>query len=518
METQTIESLKVSCDDEYNSNDSFDIEFEVITPVDTTDSRHKIINDGLKIIDEQIAEKQSVLDELNSEIDRLTNHADGLDYAVAVGSGILCGLIDSFFVGEFSLDRGREWGSEKVNNFVMKIAKSQGYKGDSLRGAIDKLEGNFPIASDGNMGDLGGALQHHLRDFAHHPTLVGLIFSMLTQFTGNAYGTDEKGLFKVVPVKNQALIGKDLPQKILFGVVFWFFHMVSDMAGSSSSAGMGTGLPGPLLSLAKELSVLPFFRNIKIGDKDISVWISKLFNGTLLAKRDASGKIIEKVPFDLRTELGIAHELGRQAIPVIINELLVRVFYFGRHFLKEYKEKGDIHSIEWKKVVPFKNRTIVRMMTIASGTFTAVDLADAAIRSAVKSGGVTSPLFFKNMILKVNFVGIGRFAIAIGTDIKMGIQRSRLRNERIHLYSQLIMLSNAKVFYKQADMWISAENAGKTIEEAYSMIEKTTAYAIESMKEINQNLQNIDSYLPGVEENNSGLLEQIEDVLKWGLS
>lgn len=29
------------------------------------------------------------------------------------------------------------------------------------------------IPSDGNTPDFGGGLQHHLRDFAHHPTIVG---------------------------------------------------------------------------------------------------------------------------------------------------------------------------------------------------------------------------------------------------------------------------------------------------------------------------------------------------------
>lgn len=51
------------------------------------------------------------------------------------------------------------------------------------------LEKMFPIPSDGNTPDFGGGLQHHLRDFAHHPTMVGLMFSLLTQFTEKSYGT-----------------------------------------------------------------------------------------------------------------------------------------------------------------------------------------------------------------------------------------------------------------------------------------------------------------------------------------
>lgn len=67
--------------------------------------------------------------------------------------------------------------------------------------------------------------------------------------------------------------------------------MASDMAGSSANAGAGTGLPGPILSLAKELSSLPIFNNSD-AVKDLKVNISKLFNGTLLAKRDENGNIM----------------------------------------------------------------------------------------------------------------------------------------------------------------------------------------------------------------------------------
>ena len=129
------------------------------------------------------------------------------------------------------------------------------------------MERKFPIPSDGNTDDFGGGLQHHLRDFAHHPTVIGLVFSLLTQFTYKSYGTDVHGAFHFadVPEKSRAFIGDDVVTKILYGTIIWFFHLVSDVSGSSSSTGKsnGTGIPGPILSLAKELSVLPAFKDIK---------------------------------------------------------------------------------------------------------------------------------------------------------------------------------------------------------------------------------------------------------------
>ena len=359
---------------------------------------------------------EAVIYDLNKEIELLSSQADKWDYLVAVASGILCGMLDIIWVGDFSLENGRAFARDKVDGFVEKTAKILGFKDDDLKDAVKFLEEKFPMSSDGNTSDFGGGLQHHLRDFAHHPTIVGLIFSLLTQFTGISYGTDVNGVFKVVPVpdKSKAFIGKDIPDKLFKGTVVWFFHLVSDMAGSSSTAGItgGTGIPGPILSLAKELSALPIFKNMKIGDNKLSVFLSKLFNGTIFAQHDENGKIIKDtvIKFDLRGELGAVAELGKQALPVIANDCIVRSFYFIRRFSLALKSLncssiGDIRlkDIDWDSVKPFDNPTITRMLTISSAVFSTVDITEAVI----------SQKYF----VSVNYVGVGRFAVAIGSEI-----------------------------------------------------------------------------------------------------
>ncbi len=346
---------------------------------------------------------------------------------------------------------------------------------------------------------------------------------MLSQFSGNAYGTDENGSFKIVPIKNRDLIGDSIPKKFMFGVTFWFFHMVSDIAGSSSTAGSGTGLAGPLLSFAKVLSALPFFKDINVGGNRLSVVISKLFNGTLFVERDAKGKIIRESvkKFDFRTELGVYKEIGIQAIPVILNEVIVRAFYFIRHFIDEIKKNNicglkDLRWINWNNTLPFKNRTIVRMLTIATGTFTAVDLADAAIRSAMEVGPPTTSTYWKKFVLKVNFVGIGRFAIAVGIDIGMGIKRQSLIKERMQYRSENVMLKTAKIYYLQENMWIEVIDTEKSINDMCSTAEKSIIYFVNSCGEISESIENIGGIVNEVEEKNPGLNENLKDILEWG--
>ena len=403
---------------------------------------------------------------VNQELERYTNHADKADYALAVASGVLSGLVDSLFVGEFSLNYANQWGNQQAENLVLNVAKYQGYSGTEPAQAIKYLENKFPIAADKATAAFGGGLQHHLRDFSHHPTPVGLVCSILTQFTGNVYGTDVSGKFKAVQLAEDglALVGKSIPEKITFGVVNWFFHMVSDIAGSSGSVmkgSFGTGLPGPLVSLLKEFSAAPLFKkqNAK-GYKEFSVYISKLFNGTLLGERDANGDLIP-LKFDLRTEMGVTAQIGQQTIPVIINECFVRVFYSLRRLLGELSREdiqswGELDKINWNGIIPFRNRTVDRMLTIASMTFTVADTADAAVHAAIESGG-NWVLFSGRFVARFNYVGAGRAALSIVRGVSNEKKEAQLIHEKMILSEAkaALFLKQLQAFKEQLDWKVS---------------------------------------------------------------
>lgn len=376
--------------------------------------------------------------------------ADKLDCEIAVASGVITGLVDSFFMGKFSLERASEWGSKKTSEFVIAMARLSGYEGDDLEGAIKHLEKNFEFAADGNTADFGGGRQHHFRDFSHHFSLGGLVCSIFTQFTGKAIGTDTAGRLIIVdiPGSHAEHLGGTVQEKIMKGTVTWLFHIASDVAGSSSNPGKGTGVPGPILSLIKQLSALPIFQNARTvmergEDEELNFreLIAKLFNGTLLGKRDENGKIIEPVRFDFRMELGVLHEVGRQAVPVLLNQCFIRSFYFARRFAHEIKalkiEKlSELSRIDPADILPFRNRAIARMSTISTGVFTLVDAADAAIRAAIASKG-KKEVFLGEFIVRVNFVGIGTFAIACALDVKeVLMERVSDENDRLDAYER----------------------------------------------------------------------------------
>ncbi len=488
-----LERGDLLCADENCLDDEFKgVSFELVCPTDTPDTNRARIQQGLSDVEQRLAVVNNKVAELNADIDKLTNHADGLDYTIAVASGLLTGLIDSFCGEEI-----KKITDKQINNSVVKKAQKQKIeqtikkaeeaaraKGTNLseeakQSIRDSVKQQFTASSDeeeknvlakairymenhhksptDKVWNYKGATvtpdSHHIDDLSHHASVIGLVASIMTQFTRKGYFVDSSGYFvnkagkgSGIPVtideENKELFGTTFSAKIVCGTLNWFWHLVSDVSGTSNNPGAGMGIPGPIMSLVKSVSALPGIRDTNLPE--------------------VANSMFKDARFDFRNEV-------TQSIPVLMNDLFVRIFYAVRRFIDEYKEKQALKKVVWKNVIPYGNRTIVRMMTIATGTFTAVDLADAGIRAVVKSGGF-NPATLGNFIVNVNFVGIGSFAIAVVSDTSMGIKKSSQENKRLALMGDQLKLMNVKVSYQRADMWESAKDAGEAINKAYQLV------------------------------------------------
>lgn len=538
---ESLVSLKTVCDDE------FQVQFDVMPLAELseiTGNRRQIISEGLLNADKQLEIAKKKLDELNEEIKKLTNEADSLDYAVAVISGVIAGMIDSFFVGETEIDKE-------------KIQKTLEEKYHTANDSAYKHKGK-----DGNW--TSSAMYHRLDDLAHHPTPLGLVASILVRYfrlvifidgsdgKPHLFFADKPSNPETWKLEKEQLIkawigaifsgiclwlatmaekkyeednGEEMPEplkkmvkaigkaplviEVLKSVDTWVGHMMSDVSTSQ-------GIPGIFLSLLKELSVLPGLRNTNLpvivdglyskGGHNLSEWGGVVFTAA-----------------------------KKQAMPVLINEAIVRGFYFVRRLVIGYKEHGNFKDLDWNEVIPFGNRTVERMITISSGTFVAMDLADAAIRSATNPTSVNPATFFTNMLLRVNFVGIGRFAIAIVTDVGMGVKKSKKEQERSKVMDEMLHLTNVKVYYREADlmcsfaelydsmsqvygaesdMWKQVEYTQESMEALYTQIRNTGQVYVEAIEKIDECFDDITELLPDVEEMNPGLLNEMLRRLK----
>lgn len=288
---------------------------------------------------------------------------------------------------------------------------------------------------------------HHLDDFCHHPTLIGLIASIVVQFSGETIYLDKNGELHNIPITVNEygnFVGSGTPFKFFAGIINWFFtvaktiknqqgHLLSDMAGSSGSVAGGSGIPGFFISTLKEIAALPCLRDTSFnenlrkafqngigsnkGQIDLG-YFNELFKG-------ASSKL------DLRTEKAVTNELRRQAIPCIINETLVRAFYFIRRFIQQMKDVQSFSEINWKELLPIRNRTITRMLTISKGVFLTVDAVDAWLKSKNDIG---------TFLLRINFIGTLSFSITVVADLKMRVKKCFKENTGIGVNVKLIDL------------------------------------------------------------------------------
>ena len=217
-------------------------------------------------IDEALAQAEVelvVLNETVESIKELKPQCDKLDYILAASSGALCGVIDIFLVGKPDESPLGDITDKWFANRTIDFAKLCGYKGDknSLSSAINFLEEKFKIPYDQSVG--GGIFRelinltpsnHHFKSLGHNPTLLGLFFSILNQFTNTS---DFVSNGELISLNNSdgkfELQGKNIPSKLFCGIANWIGHLISDISGSSGSKGRGMGIPSPIWAWSNDV-------------------------------------------------------------------------------------------------------------------------------------------------------------------------------------------------------------------------------------------------------------------------
>jgi hypothetical protein len=365
----------------------------------------------LMVLDEQIAETEKTLKSLTQDCDKT-------DYILAASSGALCGIMDVFLIGKPGESPLGNITDKWFANRTIDFAKLFGYKGDkaSLTSAIEFLEKKFKVPYDQSVG--GGIAKkllnltpdnHHFKSLGHNPTLLGLFFSVLDQFANTSSFVSDGNL---ITLNNSAgnfeLEGHNIPSKLFCGFANWFGHIISDVSGSSRSRGRGMGIPSSIWAWVNDIIAIKRKLNIPVSKFDKSA-------------NELAIKMFQK-GYDARFQTA-------QAIPVFVNELVVRLFYSVRRLVCYYantEKENKSFSLFWESCEPFSNATVKRMLTVAHGAFCLVDLGDAAIRGFTSEG----PYFnVTEFLMRVNIAGVGRFAISLYGEAGCRISRHSVQNE-----------------------------------------------------------------------------------------
>lgn len=357
------------------------------------------------------------LKETIASIESLKPDCDKLDYTLAASSGALSVIIDIFLVGKPGESPVGEITDKWFENRTKDFAELCGWKDNgSSSSAINFLERKFKIPYDQRgAGDSGSVIfnltptNHHFKSLGHNPTLLGLFFSILNQFTNQSHFISEGELLGLQDAdENFELLGNSVSSKLFCGFVNWIGHLISDISGSSGSKGRGMGIPSPFWAWTND--IIAVRRTLKIPVSEFDKTINEL------------AVSIYNKGFDIRFQ-------SAQVIPVLINELIVRLFYAIRRLMQYIsiteKEEQSVSAM-WQACEPFSNPTIKRMLTVAHGTFCMVDLSDATIRSFMTGGGYFNVTEF---FLRLNIIGIGRLTISLYGEGKRAISVHTARSE-----------------------------------------------------------------------------------------
>ena len=344
---------------------------------------------------------------------------DKYDYLIAAFCGLSAGIIDAFFVGAPGTSVLGNKVDVAADIFVQRAAQifwrfdSRDHRPrkmpESLTQSISYLEQAFPVPYDARYavdlevaeGVLSGMTpkSHHLMSLAHSPDIIGLIFSIIDQFSNMGSFIDHGKIIRACPARTSNAIpylqGNDTISRLFCGCINWLGHMLSDIAGSSSTrqqgkTGRGMGIP------------IPFYELFLLCDLSS-------FDGPSFA--EIAINVFER-GYDLRHGATLA-------IPIMLNEFMVRVLWSIKR--KVY------HGYAWKNCVPTDSHPDLRcMLLVSEGALCLIDGVDAVVRA---NGNLIE------FILRLNLVAWFKLILMIFKEIAI---RYNFTYEDLHFALQRI--------------------------------------------------------------------------------
>ena len=363
-------------------------------------------------------EYREELNVINEKLEKYANHADRYDYMVAVASGILCGVLDA-----------------QVADVTKKILRS---KELDVKGRLSDF-----------VKDYTRQIEKDQRKTSMAEMAASVFHSCMNKNGTEVFMKDEEtGRAEFDPSKAIEIFGGAAVAAILK----W---MAAERTTEEINESDFPDTVKKLLHLLNEHpKVREFLKNPKIPEIDpkslnelgvpiffIALVESELpnVNKTIRKAKKLPKNVIHRELTKL-PKIGVDTKglgnLGNQAVGVLANEFIVRGFYFIRHLMMEMDRCGDVDLVDWTKVIPFNNRTIVRMMSIASLAFTSADMSIAAVRAFVESGG-NKVVCAAKYVANINVIGVGRAIVAVSKDVAMEWEEADLMRERRELMEKL---------------------------------------------------------------------------------
>ena len=382
----------------------------------------------------------SEFNDFDVQWDQSVEKAQKEDYLVSAACGALSAVLDVLRVNKFDLNKAKDWNEDDISHFI-KCMVSEENKfnklniNGNLSSMVEFIESVYPDSKASAVSQRGGSKEDY-RNLAYCSSMLGLCASLFTQFTGTETHKKEEGLpvFKAKAIVlnpdnqlkiadiNTVLIGDNNEEKVFLAVIEWLFYLVRSAALDKLNH---DSIPGSLkyflvfIDKAKNLSN---FKDFELTDDNFRHFVANALNNEYQGSDSIPGK------FDLHVEMDAVRVLGAMSLPLLLNECLVRGYYFVNQLVKQIKAKevktlNDFGRIDMQVVLPFDNAAIRRMSTVSRGFFVAINATTAMIFAALKyKKNNGSHAFAKEFILRLNFIGIGSFSVSFYVDLTESIK------------------------------------------------------------------------------------------------
>lgn len=375
-------------------------------------------------------------DFVDVEFDDSIPESNRVFYAVAAASGVLTGALSFAKLSEEQLAQVDKWKEAEWKPLVIHAAGLVGCKKKDYKSASKYLVNQAVKRVKKNETAKG-----YMTVLTAHPTTAGLVFSLITQFSGKLCCITEEGEIILKNPPKHYFVGKTNSEKIVSAVLYWFYELAANQAESKRNLIANLGLKGELLRKIKEfvnlLNGQSILDNREQSEIAFSNWLRKTIgdaNLDSLQDNDENAALAIKL-------MKMALNMGTDAFPVLINECVVRSLYMvirlcdvvkTRHITK-FEELAEVPACE---ILPEDDRLLSGMCLAASASFVTLNLSVAVLK-AIAESKTGDRTFLSAFYAELNLPAIGRFFFACvkdskywGDDIKLVFQRRPKEHNR----------------------------------------------------------------------------------------
>ena len=404
------------------------------------------------------------LHKIEQKLQSYSCSASMFEYSVAVLSGLFAGAVYALVVGDTPIFQNNQ---KPVSEQIIDVFNRMNYavlnQGNGLAGGVRTSGKGTPNFFSQFIPDVVSSFIPELERASANASPIGMIASVLLQIIHGGILQIKKDKVQWLP---NVVSQEDKILLVSIAVIVGLLKWLSDVSAQDREK-----MPSSFKMLDKLRELIhstPAFSTIV---KEMDQWQRKLLkemkSKDWKSNGDASVEkvfysfftmMIGNIPFFQNTDfqkagrilqtgnhvgvndIPIMHILMSQGFPVLLNEMIVRTFFFAIRLAEELKRNEKTESIDWSRVLPFGNRDIDRLLTISTMTLSVADTADAVIHAAIDSYG-DGLLFATRFVNRFNYVAFGRAVFAVVKEVS----NERAEAELVYRRRLLTEVKNAKV-------------------------------------------------------------------------